>query len=114
MAQQTFIDTNNQKWRDLEQFPHTQIMSLAEPVPEGSIHRLRMAAGTIIPAHVHPCDEYVYVLKGTIETGKSQCAEGAFWFTPAHTENGPHKALTEVELLTIRLGQMGVFDHLPN
>ena len=35
------------------------MLSLATPVPEGSIHRLRMKAGTIIPLHTHPCNEYV-------------------------------------------------------
>jgi quercetin dioxygenase-like cupin family protein len=66
MKKQEFIDTNERPWLDLEQFPGTQILPLAEPVPQGSIHRLRMAAGTIIPVHVHPCDEYVYVLEGTM------------------------------------------------
>ena len=28
-----------------------------------------MVAGTVIPVHVHPCDEYVYVLDGFVETG---------------------------------------------
>src|SRR5579883_208868 len=112
MDQQTFIDTNTQKWIDIEWLPQTQIIPLAEPVPQGSIHRLKMAAGTIIPVHFHPCDEYVYVLKGTIETGERQCPQGTFWFTPANIRNGPHKAITEVELLTIRLGQMGTFEQL--
>jgi quercetin dioxygenase-like cupin family protein len=79
-------------------------------VPQGSIHRLRMVAGTVIPVHAHPCDEYVYVLKGTIQTGEKECPVGTFWFTPANTENGPHKAMTNVEILTIRLGAMGVIE----
>ncbi|MDF5734090.1 MAG: cupin domain-containing protein [Rhizonema sp. PD38] len=110
MDTQTFTNTNIQKWLNIEQFPETQIMPLAEPVPQGSIHRLKMAAGTVIPIHIHPCDEYVYVLKGTIETNEHKCTQGTFWFTPAYTQNGPHKAITEVELLTIRLGALGVFE----
>jgi quercetin dioxygenase-like cupin family protein len=68
-----------------------------------------MAAGTIIPIHYHPCDEYVYVLNGTIKTGERQCATGTFWFTPANAKNGPHEAITDVEILTVRLGAMGAF-----
>ena len=71
-----------------------------------------MVAGTVIPVHSHPCDEYVYVLQGIIETGEQKCMPGTFWFTPAHTKNGPHKAITDVELLTIRLGPMGAFEQL--
>ena len=46
MSEQKFIDTNTQSWQDLEQFPGTDIIPLAEPVPQGSIHRLRMKQGT--------------------------------------------------------------------
>lgn len=110
MAEQTFINTDTAHWFELEQFPGTQLLPLAEPVPQGSIHKLQMAAGTVIPVHVHPCNEYVYVLKGTIKTGDRECNPGTFWLTPANTKNGPHKAITDVEILTIRLGAMGVFE----
>lgn len=112
MTEQTFIDTNLKPWLDLEQFPGTQILPLAEPVPQGSIHLLKMKAGTIIPVHVHACDEYVYVLNGTIETSGHECKKGTFWFTPANAKNGIHKAITDVEILTIRLGELGVFEKL--
>lgn len=110
MSEQTFVETTDRSWQSLEQFPGTQILPLAAPVPQGSIHKLRMAAGTIIPVHQHPADEYVYVLSGTVQTGKQTCEAGMFWFTPAHIRNGPHYALTDVELMTIRLGAMGEFE----
>lgn len=110
MSSQTFIDGNNACWQPLAQLPGTALLPLAAPIPEGSIHRLKMVAGTIIPTHVHPCDEYVQVLTGTIETSGTLCEAGCFWHTPAGTRQGPHKALTDVELLTIRLGAMGTFD----
>ncbi|MGB5961846.1 MAG: hypothetical protein WBG73_14355 [Coleofasciculaceae cyanobacterium] len=112
MNEQTFTDTNNKPWFDLEQFPGTQILPLAEPVPQGSIHCLKIKAGTVIPVHVHPCDEYVYILNGTIETGGHECKQGTFWFTPANAKNGHHKAITDVEILTIRLGELGTFEKL--
>ena len=110
MPEQTFIVTHEQPWIDFTQFPGTQILPLAEPVADGSIHRLKLKAGTVIPIHTHPCDEYVYVLKGQVQTGDTQCEAELFWFTPAHTRQGPHHALSEVELLTIRLGAIGEFE----
>ena len=109
MAEQNFVDTHTGQWQDIEQLPGTKILSLAEGVPQGSIHKLQMAAGTVIPVHFHPCDEYVYVLNGTIETGGRECTTGTFWYTPANTKNGPHRAITSVEILTIRLAKMGFF-----
>ena len=109
MNSQTFVQTNKEPWLDLPQFPGTEILPLATPVEDGSIHRLRMQAGTEIPFHAHPCDEYVYVLSGEIETGGRVCNQGTFWTTPANTRQGKHIAITDVELLTIRLGKMGEF-----
>lgn len=110
MPQQKFINTQHQDWIDFTRFPGTQILPLTEPVPQGSIHRLRLKAGTQIPNHTHPCDEYVYVLGGIVETGGVRCEAGTFWLTPANTQQGPHQAVTDVEILTIRLGPMGRFE----
>ncbi|MGL5805181.1 MAG: cupin domain-containing protein [Xenococcaceae cyanobacterium] len=96
----------------MERFLGVEILPLAEPVTDGSIHKLRMEAGTIIPVHQHPCDEYVYVLSGVIKTGDCECGEGTFWFTPANTKNGPHQAIADVEIITVRLGAMGTFECL--
>ena len=84
-------------------------MPLAQPVPDGSIHRARLSAGTTIPVHTHPADEYVLVISGTVETGGTRCNAGTFWITPAGTRQGPHVAITDAELLTVRLGAMGPF-----
>lgn len=105
-----FIDSEEQAFSDLDVFPGASWTVLAEPVPQGSIHRLKMAEGTVIPPHVHPADEFVYVLKGTIETGGRVCVAGTFWKTPAGTRQGPHIAKTDVELMTVRLGPMGEFE----
>ena len=110
MSGQAFIQTSSGQWLSMDQFPGTQFLSLAEPVPEGSIHLLKLKAGTTIPVHTHPCDEYVYVLSGIVETGGVTCSQGTFWITPAHTQQGTHKAITDVEIITIRLGKMGVFE----
>lgn len=110
MQKQTFTKTDFEQWLDLKQFPGTQILPLAQPIPESSIHLLKMKKGSKIPIHTHPSDEYVYVLKGIIKTGKKTCSPGMFWFTPAYTKQGAHQAITDVEIMTVRLGEMGVFE----
>jgi len=107
---QIFSDPEEQYFTDLDIFPGASWSVLAEPVPDGSIHRLRMDKGTVIPPHTHPADEFVYVISGTIKTGERVCEQGTFWKTPAGTRQGPHEAITEVELMTIRLGAMGEFE----
>lgn len=108
---QTFQDLSAQEFVDLPAFPGTSWVVLGEPVPQGSIHRLKMKQGTIITAHTHPADEYVFVVSGRIKTGDRICNSGCFWTTPKDTRQGPHEALTDVELITIRLGAMGTFEN---
>jgi hypothetical protein len=49
------------------------------------------------------------VLSGIVATGGRRCETGTFWITPAGTKQGPHVAVTDAELLTVRLGPMGPF-----
>ena len=107
---QQFKDANEQIFQELSVFPGSSWSVLAEPVPQGSIHRLKMIKGTRIPAHAHPADEYVYVLSGTLITGGRECEKGCFWIAPADMRQGPHIAATDVEIITVRLGPMGHFD----
>ena len=106
---QTFIDPGAETWLKIAFLPGVELLPLGQPVPDGSIHRGRLAAGTIIPLHTHPADEFVLVLSGTVETGGRRCEAGTSWTTPAQTRQGPHVAITDVELLTVRLGAMGSF-----
>src|SRR5579883_2899259 len=106
---QTFIDPDGSGWLTLGFLPGVILRPLAQPVKDGSIHRARLSRGTVIPVHTHPADEYVAVLSGTVETGGRRCEPGTFWITPAGTRQGPHVAITDVELLTVRLGPMGSF-----
>jgi quercetin dioxygenase-like cupin family protein len=108
-TEQTFIDPDAGTWLTIDFLPGVALMPLAQPVPDGSVHRARLAVGTTIPVHTHPSDEYVLVLSGTVETGGRRCEAGTFWTTPAGTRHGPHVAISDVELLTVRLGAMGPF-----
>jgi quercetin dioxygenase-like cupin family protein len=107
--QQTFKTPDDNAWMRIDFLPGVELLPLAEPVKDGSIHRARLARATVIPVHTHPADEFVLVLTGTIETGGRRCEAGTFWTTPAGTRQGPHVAVTDVELLTVRLGAMGPF-----
>lgn len=106
---QTFIAPDDVSWRKVDFLPGVEVLPLAQPVPEGSIHRARLAQGTVIPVHTHPADEFVLVLSGTVDTGGRVCETGTFWTTLAGTRQGPHIALTDAELLTVRLGALGPF-----
>jgi hypothetical protein len=108
-SQQTFRTPDSGGWMGIDFLPGVELMPLAQPVKDGSIHRVRLTRGTIIPVHTHPADEFVLVLAGTIETGGRRCEAGTFWATPAGTRQGPHIAVSDVELFTIRLGAMGPF-----
>jgi anti-sigma factor ChrR (cupin superfamily) len=112
-SQQTFHDPNLSDWQALDFLPGVLLLPLAQPVPGGSIHRAKLRANTTIPVHTHPADEYVLVLSGPIETGGRTCEAGTFWKTPAGTRQGPHIAITDVELVTVRLGDMGPFGEAP-
>ena len=68
MAQE-FKNVNEQDFEELSAFPGSSWSVLVEPVPNGSIHRLKMKKGTRIPVHNHPADEYVYILSGRLITG---------------------------------------------
>jgi quercetin dioxygenase-like cupin family protein len=106
---QTFTAPDDAAWMRIDFLPGVELLPLAQPVPEGSIHRARLAEGTVIPVHTHPADEFVFVLSGIVETGGRRCTAGTFWTTPAGVRQGPHVAITTAELLTIRLGPMGPF-----
>ena len=110
MVKQTFLDLKNQNFSNLDIFPGASWSVLAEPVPDGSIHRLKLKKGTVIPLHTHHSDEFVYLLSGTLKTGETLCKKGTFWKTPAGVRQGPHEAITDIELITIRLGAMGKFE----
>jgi hypothetical protein len=66
---QTFVDRHATDWVTIDALPGVKLLPLAQPVQDGSIHRARLARGTVIPVHTHPADEYVMVLSGTVETG---------------------------------------------
>jgi anti-sigma factor ChrR (cupin superfamily) len=107
---QTFVDSTCAEWSKIDFLAGVELLPLAEPVPQGSIHLARLRAGIVIPPHLHPGDEFVFVLSGIIDTGQTRCPAGTFWRTPAGTRQGPHAAVTDVQILTIRLGAMGSFE----
>ena len=119
VTEQTFIESNDgqwyelsEKWDELKDYPGIQALPLAEPVPQGSIHLVRLAAGTVLPPYTHPCDEHTYVISGTIKTGGRVCQVGTFWSTPAHTRHDSIMAITDSEVISMRLGPSGVVEQL--
>lgn len=109
-TKQTFNDEGTCDWLPFGEMAGVSFVPLAVPVPNGSIHRARLEKGTVIPPHTHPADEYVLVVSGQVKTGGRQCEAGTFWITPANTRQGPHIALADAEILTVRLGALGAFE----
>lgn len=106
----TFIKNTDVKLENIGFLPGSSWAVFAEPVKDGSIHKLKMKAGSKIPPHTHPADEFVYVISGTFKTGGVTCEAGTFIKTTGGTRQGPHEAITDVELLTVRLGALGTFE----
>lgn len=105
----SFKDKVEQMFENLSILPSCSCSVLAEPVLQGSIHRVKIQKGTSIPPHTHPVNEYIYVLLGKIQTGRRECEQGCFWITPGGTLQGPHFEITDDEIMTVRLGPMGEF-----
>src|SRR5260370_34402094 len=101
---QTFTDPGAGTWLTIDFLPGVELMPLAQPVPDGSIHRARLRAGTTIPVHAHPADAFVLVLSGTIETAGRRREAGTFWTAPAGTRQRPSLAVADVEVRTVRPG----------
>jgi quercetin dioxygenase-like cupin family protein len=66
---QQFKDVKDQPFMPIDFLSGSSWSPLAEPVPSGSIHRLAMQAGSRIPPHTHPADEFVVLLSGELITG---------------------------------------------
>jgi hypothetical protein len=56
MTDQTFTSPQDGSWLKIDLLPGVELLPLAQPVQDGSIHKARLAKGTIIPAHTHPAD----------------------------------------------------------
>ena len=50
---QTFTEPDDAAWMRIDFLPGVELLPLAQPAPEGSIHRARLAEGTVIPVHTH-------------------------------------------------------------
>jgi quercetin dioxygenase-like cupin family protein len=87
-----------------------ELMVLHKNESTGGVTVLRkFAAGSTIPAHVHPlANESVYILSGDWEESGVVYQKGAFFFAPRGERHGPHVAKTEVISLTIFDGPLTV------
>src|SRR5580704_3844727 len=98
MTDQTFTSPQDGSWLKIDFLPGVELLPLAQPVQDGSIHKARLAKGTIIPVHTHPADEFVLVLSGGVEAGGHRGEAGAVGAPPAGPRQGPHVALPTAEL----------------
>lgn len=82
-----------------------------DPATGGLTVLRKFAAGTIVPAHVHPlASETAYVLTGEWEESGNNYGPGTCFFAPRGERHGPHHARTEVISLTFFDGPLTVAD----
>ena len=69
----------------------------------------KFAAGTSIPAHIHPqTNETAYILSGEWEEAGVIYRSGTCFFAPKGELHGPHLAKTEVVSLTVFDGPLTI------
>ena len=69
----------------------------------------KFAAGTAIPAHIHPqANETAYILSGEWEESGVIYSSGTCFFAPRGELHGPHLAKTEVISLTVFDGPLTI------
>ncbi len=69
----------------------------------------RFAAGTTVPAHIHPlADETAYVLSGEWDEDGTVYGPGTCFAAPKGERHGPHVARSEVVSLTLFSGPLTV------
>jgi quercetin dioxygenase-like cupin family protein len=83
-------------------YPGVELMILHKHELTGGVTLLRkFAAGTTVPAHVHPeANEFAYVLSGEWEESGVTYSTGTFFFAPKGQRHGPHVAKSEVISVT--------------
>lgn len=98
----------------LRDFEEVTVTHLAELFAGGSLDKISMKAGALISAHTHILDESAYIISGTLQCGDDDRQKiyeaGSIVFTPGGVKQGPHLALSDVELLIMREGPIGIFE----
>jgi len=102
------------KSQPLREFEEVTVTHLAELFAGGSLDKISMKAGALISAHTHVLDESAYIISGTLQSGEDDKQKiyeaGSIVFTPGASRQGPHLALTDVEILIMREGPIGIFE----
>jgi quercetin dioxygenase-like cupin family protein len=100
---------SEKKWQP-GPYPGVELLLLHRNEQTGGITVLRkFAAGTTIPAHIHPqANETAYILSGEWEESGVLYVNGTCFFAPKGELHGPHIARTEVISLTLFDGPLTV------
>jgi hypothetical protein len=91
----------------LTDYPRVSMAPLTPAFGGGSMHHLFMRTGAVIGPLTNVMDEYLIVLNGKVKSGDKTLQKGAILHCPGAVRQGPHEALTDAEVLAIRLGPPG-------
>lgn len=100
---------SDKKWQS-GPYAGVELLILHKNEQTGGLTVLRkFAAGTTIPAHIHPqANETAYILSGQWEESGVIYAPGTCFFAPKGELHGPHIAKTEVISLTVFDGPLTI------
>lgn len=100
---------SDKKWQP-GPYAGVELLILHKNEQTGGLTVLRkFAAGTTIPAHIHPqANETAYILSGQWEESGVIYTPGTCFFAPKGELHGPHVAKTEVISLTVFDGPLTV------
>lgn len=102
------------KAQPLKEFEEVTVTHLTELFANGSLDKISMKAGALISAHTHVLEESAFIISGRLQSGEDDqqkiYEQGSIVYTPGAVRQGPHLALTDVELLIMRNGPIGEFE----
>lgn len=102
------------KAQPLKEFEEVTVTHLTELFACGSLDKISMKAGALISAHTHVLEESAFIISGRLQSGEDDkqkiYEQGSIVYTPGAVRQGPHLALTDVELLIMRNGPIGEFE----
>jgi RimJ/RimL family protein N-acetyltransferase len=91
----------------LRDFPRVSLAPLTPAFAGGSVHNLFMREGAQLGPLTNVLDEYLIVHNGELKSGDDTLERGSVLHCPGGVRQGPHIALTDAEVLVIRLGPPG-------
>jgi RimJ/RimL family protein N-acetyltransferase len=97
----------NQEFTESEALNGVAEDNLCQLFGGGSVSRLKLKAGAIIPTHSHVLDEVVIILTGKVKAGENILKPQDILRIPGACFQGPYEVLEDCLAVAVRLGPKG-------